>query len=133
MSWRKLALPVALLAVGYALHSPGVAEPTEKATMYELRTYTCNPGKLDELNKRFREHTTKLFEKHGIKNIGYWVPVETPDTLIYIIAHPNREAWKAFLNDPDWKAAKAKSEENGSLVKSVKSQFMTATDYSPIK
>jgi hypothetical protein len=112
------------------------AEPI--STVYELRVYHANPGKLDDLLKRFREHTAKLFEKHGIKNVAYWTPLDEPaksSTLVYILAHPSREAatanWKAFQDDPEWKSVRDKSEEKGKLVEKVDSTFMTLTDFSP--
>ncbi|MEY2410965.1 MAG: hypothetical protein QOF48_3635 [Verrucomicrobiota bacterium] len=103
---------------------------------YELRIYYAAPGKLDELHTRFRDHTVKLFEKHGMQNIGYWVPIENPDNrLIYLLAYPDRasreKAWKAFQADPEWKAAQKKSEANGRLVARADSSFWEATDYSP--
>jgi NIPSNAP len=111
-------------------------EPTS-TTVYELRVYHANEGKLDDLLKRFREHTTKLFEKHGMKNVAYWTPMDEPaksNTLIYILAHPSREAaatnWKAFQDDPEWKSVRDKSEENGKLVEKVDSTFMQLTDFS---
>src|SRR5437867_10182888 len=86
-------------------------------TVYELRVYHTYEGKLDDLLKRFREHTTKLFEKHGMKNVAYWTPVDEPaksNMLIYILEHPSREAaaanWKAFQDDPEWKSVRDKSE-----------------------
>jgi NIPSNAP len=109
----------------------------EKDTrVYELRTYTSPPGKLDALHARFRDHTTKLFEKHGMTNIGYWTPSPNPENkLIYLLAYPSREAraasWKGFLADPDWKKAAAESEANGKIVSKVEARFMTATDFSP--
>jgi hypothetical protein len=104
--------------------------------IFEMRTYYAAPGKLEDLHARFRDHTTKLFEKHGMTNIGYWVPLENPDNkLIYILAYPSQEAreksWKEFLADPDWIMAKAKSEENGKLVAKSESVFLAATNYSP--
>ena len=124
-------LPTAAWAV---LRSAG--EPTS-ATVYELRVYHTFEGKLDDLLKRFREHTTKLFEKHGIKNVAYWTPIDEPaksTTLIYILAHPNREAaaanWKAFQDDPEWKSVRDKSEENGKLVEKVDSTYMQLADFS---
>lgn len=103
---------------------------------FEMRTYYAPPGKLDALQARFREHTCRLFEKHGMTNIGYWLPEENPDSrLIYVLAYPDRDArekaWKAFLNDPDWKAAAAESEKNGKLVAKIDSVFLQATDFSP--
>ncbi len=86
------------------------AEAADKdARCFEIRTYYAAPGKLDALLARFRDHTVKLFEKHGITNIGYWVPIDNNDNkLVYVIAFPNREAregpegsWKAFGKDPE--------------------------------
>ena len=101
-----------------------------------MRVYTANEGKLDELNARFKNHTCKLFEKHGLNNVGYWVPAEKSDNrLIYVISSPDREthskSWKAFLNDPDWKKAYKASVTNGALVAKIESTFLKATDYSP--
>lgn len=104
--------------------------------VYELRTYYAAPGKLDDLHKRFREHTTGLFEKHGMTNIGYWVPLENKqDALIYLLAYPSRAAreksWKAFMDDPDWKKAYAASHADGPLVKKVDAVLLQTTDFSP--
>lgn len=105
--------------------------------LFELRTYTAEPGKLDDLNKRFRDHTCKLFAKHGMVNVVYGIPTETPDTLIYLIAHKDKAAadksWAEFRDDPVWKEAYKKSHENGPLVKKVDSQYLVPTDYSPMK
>lgn len=105
--------------------------------VYELRTYTANSGKMADLHKRFRDHTMQLFEKHGMKNIGYWVPMDKPDTLVYLIAHKSRkaaaESWKAFMTDPEWQQVYKESHKNGVLVKHVDRQFLTPTDYSPLK
>jgi len=103
---------------------------------FEMRVYFATPGKLDELHKRFRDHTTKLFTKHGMTNLGYWTPAEYPDSkLVYVLAYPNREArdasWKSFMSDPDWQTAQKASELNGRLVAKVESTFMQATDFSP--
>jgi hypothetical protein len=118
-----------------AMFSPAFA--VEKDTRcFEMRTYYAAPGKLDELHTRFREHTCKLFEKHGIVNIGYWVPQENSEQkLIYILAYPSREAreksWKEFMADPEWKAVYKASEAKGKLVTKVVTLFLQATDYSP--
>lgn len=103
---------------------------------YEMRIYYSPPGKLDDLHSRFRNHTLKLFEKHGMKNIGYWVPMENPENkLVYVLAYPSREAreksWKAFVADPEWHAVAKKTEANGKIVSKVEAFYMTATDYSP--
>lgn len=112
----------------------------EEARVHELRIYTCNAGKLEALLARFRDHTCRLFEKHGIGNVGYWVPVDKENgaetTLIYVVAHQSREAakasWKAFGADPEWQAARKASEEGGKiLAKAPESVFLTPTDYSP--
>ena len=72
------------------LYTPQAQAQTNR--VFELRTYTTHPGKLDDLLARFRNHTTKLFEKHGMTNIGYWVPSEQPNTLVYVLAYPSRDA-----------------------------------------
>jgi hypothetical protein len=114
------------------------APPQSSTTVYELRVYHTYEGKLDDLLRRFREHTMQLFEKHGIKNIAYWTPTDDPlkgKTLVYIISHPSREAatanWKAFGDDPEWQSVRDKSEANGKIVERVDSTFLTLTDFSP--
>ncbi|MBV6500472.1 MAG: hypothetical protein CJBNEKGG_02951 [Prosthecobacter sp.] len=119
---------------------PCVLPAEDVGRVYELRTYVTNDGKLGALLKRFRDHTCRLFEKHGMENIGYWVPLEKADgsdnTLIYIIAHQSREAaragWKAFGADPEWQAARKASEEGGKiLARPPESVFLAPTSYSP--
>jgi hypothetical protein len=107
------------------------------AEVYELRTYTTNAGKLDALNARFRDHTVRLFKKHGIESLGYWVPTDeekSKNTLIYVIKHKSRDAakasWKAFIADPEWKKA-AKESGVGPLANRPESVYMKAADYSP--
>ena len=134
MNRRTFLLMTALAATTLPVFA---ADPD--ARCFEMRTYYAAPGKLDDLLARFRNHTAKLFEKHGITNIGYWVPAEnTENKLVYVIAFPNREAregkdgsWKAFGADPDWQTARKASEENGKLVDKVESVFLTATNFSP--
>ena len=105
---------------------------------YELRIYYCMPGRLDALIERFSNHTTRIFEKHGMVNVGYWLPVhnDSLNALFYILSYPNKVArdssWKNFLNDPEWKTVQAKSEESGKIVAKVVSIFLKATDYSPL-
>ena len=87
----------------------------------ELRIYTATPGNNDKVLARFRDHTMKLFEKHGMRNLGYAVPMDEKDgagqKLIYVLTHKSREAakesWKNFSADPEWKAVVAKSQANG--------------------
>ena len=138
---RWLALSVGVASAWIAWHSGSMAaEKHAQNRFFEMRTYTANEGKLDDLHKRFREHTNQLFEKHGMTLVGYWTPVDGPqskNTLVYILAYPDREAreksWKEFMDDPDWKAAYEASHKNGPLVEKAVSQFLTPTDYSPIK
>jgi hypothetical protein len=117
-----------------------VAEAQAGAKVFELRTYTSPPGKLQDLHARFRDHTRRIFEKHGMTNVAYFAPTEDPlaqNTLIYLIAHPSREAakasWAAFGADPEWRKVAADSQVNGRIVEKVESVFLTATDYSPLK
>ena len=108
-----------------------------KNRIFSLRTYYTNDGKLDDLNSRFRNHTTKLFPKHGIENIGYWIPQNQKGVLIYLVAFENEESipnsWESFVEDPKWKEAKSKSIENGMLVDKIINENLTATDYSYIR
>ncbi|MDZ4707898.1 MAG: NIPSNAP family protein [Saprospiraceae bacterium] len=104
---------------------------------YELRIYHCEPGKLGDLINRFRDHTTGLFEKHGMTNIGYWIPTKVDNnSLYYVLSYPDRasreNSWKAFGNDEAWKAVRQKSELNGKIVKSVESIFLQTEDFSPV-
>ena len=108
--------------------------------VFELRTYTCNEGKLPDLITRFRDHTITIFNRHHMTSIGYWVPQDPPrssNTLIYILAHPSREEakanWSAFNNDPEWQKVAAESQANGKIVNHVDSVFMTPLDFSAIK
>ena len=136
---RTFAGLVLVVMVSYAL---GVEQGERKANarVFELRTYTAAPGKMDALNARFRDHTCKLFEKHGMTNIGYWNPADAKEgeqKLIYILAFPNREAanksWNDFRADSEWKTVQKASETNGKLVTKVESVFLNPTDYSPLK
>lgn len=115
-----------------------VSSGRASSVVYEFRVYHTYEGKLDDLLRRFRDHTMRLFKKHGIHNVAYWTPIDEPlkgRTLFYILAHPSREAatanWDAFRNDPEWQAARDKSEANGKLVEKVESTFLSLTDFSP--
>ena len=126
---RKLLL-CALLCAGFAFAQNRV---------YELRTYTCNEGKLDALKARFRDHTIEIFKRHGIESIGYWVPQDerSKNTLIYIVSHPSVEAakknWADFGADPEWQKVNRESNANGRIVQKVESVFMDPTDFSQLK
>lgn len=135
------ALPAAtfLPASVWAAAQQDNASPAQaSAGVYELRVYHALPGKLGDLLARFRDHTTKLFERHGIKNVAYWTPLDEPEksnTLVYILQHPSREAattnWKSFQDDAEWKSVRDKSEANGKLVEKIDSTFLVLTDFSP--
>ncbi|MDA0659624.1 MAG: NIPSNAP family protein [Planctomycetota bacterium] len=130
VSLGSVFVGVMILMAGHV----GAANPDQR--VYEMRVYYAAEGKLEALNARFRDHTLKLFEKHGMINVGYWTPVENPERqLIYFLAYPSRESretsWKSFLADPDWQAAYKQSEVNGKLVAKVDMKFLQATDYSP--
>jgi hypothetical protein len=138
----SISVALGVLMAGLAALSAraSAADGPAAGMVYELRTYTAAPGKFDALNARFRDHTCKLFQRHGIKVIGYWTPTsgdEAKDTLIYICVFPSLEAqkaaWQAFRDDPEWTKAKADSEKDGPLTKEVKSMNVKATDYSPMK
>ena len=129
---------VVLASFFVSLLGMAMASAAENDTrLYEMRVYWAAPGKLDALHARFRDHTTKLFEKHGMTNVGYFVPLgDNPERkLVYFLAYPDRKArdasWAAFVNDPEWKAAYAASEKDGKLVEKATETFLNTTDYSP--
>ncbi len=132
----RLALTLSLVALTFAGKASSALAVEPDTRVYEMRVYYAAEGKLEALNARFRDHTVKLFEKHGIENIGYWEPIENPERkLIYFLAYPSREAreasWKAFKEDPEWQKAQKASEVDGKLVAKVETKFFKATDYSP--
>ena len=143
MIHKSLLLVVVIVAVfilGFRLGKAMESRAQGSNRVFELRTYTANEGKLEALHARFRNHTTELFKKHGMTNIGYWSPKDAPlsqNTLVYVLAYPSREAasksWDNFRNDSEWKKVKQESEVNGELVKKVDSVYMDPTDYSPMK
>ena len=106
---------------------------------FELRTYTAGPGKLEDLHNRFRQHTLKLFEMHGIESIGYWVPMDKDgkpeNKLVFLLAYPDKDArekaWQGFLDDPKWQEVFKASEASGALVTKIENPYLAATDYSP--
>jgi hypothetical protein len=138
---KRYWLPiVAGLALGIGLHAARAADPQPAARVFEIRTYYTFPGRLEALHKRFREHTMKMFEKHGMTNVAYWTPQDSPgkdDTLVYVISHESREAakrnWAEFSADPEWQKIAADSQKDGKIVERVESVFVEATDYSPLK
>jgi hypothetical protein len=130
-------LAVTVLAI---IAMPLLAQDSSDTKVYELRTYTAAEGKLPELLARFRNHTLRLFEKHGMKNVAYWVPIEgerSKDTLIYVLEHASSDAaeasWAAFRADPEWLKVKQASEANGPLITKVEGIYMKETDFSRLR
>ena len=120
--------------------APALAAEPAAGQLYELRVYTAAPGKMGAMHARFRDHTLRLFEKHGIKNVAYWTGVDEGqrDKLYYVVAYPDREAREKRLvngiaKDPEFLKAVAESEKNGKLTAAVESVLLTPTDYSPMR
>jgi hypothetical protein len=133
----SLACSMLLVLAGFAAAAETADRKPADGRLFEMRTYHAAPGKLDALHSRFRDHAVRLLEKHGITSIGYWVPVDNQDDrLIFILAFPDRDAreqlFKAFMADPDWRAAVQASEKDGRLVARAESTFLIATDFSPM-
>ena len=136
---------VLLLAVGatvFALRGADPEKGAQKAAprVFELRTYTVPEGKMDALHARFRDITNKYFEKHGITVVGFWNPTDPKEAkakLVYLLAHPNKEAaeknWKALGEDADFRVAFAATERDGKLVEKVESVYLKPAGYSPIQ
>jgi len=140
--WSVAAIGAAFV-FGFLARGVVPGEPValaQSGRVFELRTYTAPEGKLGELNARFRNHTMRIFQKHGMANVGYFTPEDAPlsqNTLVYVISHASRDAakqsWAAFGKDPEWQKVAQESQVNGKIVASVVSQFLVPTDYSPMK
>ncbi len=133
-----------IFGAGFVLGSTArgtqVVQAQSANRVFELRTYTTPEGKLDALQAGFRDNTTRLFERHGITNIGYWTPQDAPNssnTLVYIIAPDSREAaetsWQNFRNDPEWQRVSRESQVDGRIVDNIESVFLDPTDFSPMQ
>ncbi|MBL6904250.1 MAG: NIPSNAP family protein [Pseudomonadales bacterium] len=127
-----------LICLGAGLFA--VSSAQEDGKVYELRIYTATPGNLDNLQARFRDHTIRIFNNHGMKIVGFWTPTseeEADDTLIYVLEHASQEAanasWQAFGQDPEWKSVSDASNANGPILAGVERRYMKATDYSPLQ
>jgi NIPSNAP protein len=141
--WVVAAASTTIFVAGFAVGTLRTERSVAFAQgkhVYELRTYTAPEGKLVELNKRFRDHTIRIFNKHGMKSVLYMTPQDAPNsenTLIYVLEHPSREAakkaWADFGADEEWKKVSAESQVNGRIVSKVESIFGDPTDYSPMK
>ncbi|MBM4183535.1 MAG: NIPSNAP family protein [Gemmatimonadetes bacterium] len=143
------AAMVALFGAGYALGRLGPVPEAEASPLasleaadrvFELRTYTAPEGKLDDLLARFRNHTMRIFERHGMTNVGYWLPQDTAlrsNTLVYLLAHPSRaaadQAWRDFAADPEWQRVSEESQRDGRIVTQVVRQYLDPTDFSQMK
>jgi hypothetical protein len=132
------AIPAAALLPATLWAASHPDNDSAATAVYELRVYHAAPGKLADLESRFRDHTIKIFDRHGMKSVAYWTPLDEPEksnTLVYILQHPSREAaaanWKSFQDDPEWKSVHEKSEANGKLVDKIDSTFLAMTDFSP--
>ena len=143
---KMLSIAAVLAAFGAGFLARGVmpiesvAHAQAGGRVFELRTYTAPDGKLEELHKRFRDHTMRIFKNHGMTSVAYFRPQDAPlsqNTLIYIISHDSREQakknWAAFQADPEWQKVANESQVNGKIVAKVESVFMDAADYSPMK
>lgn len=131
-----------LLLTGFAAGAitQGTLDAQPVGRVFELRTYTAPDGKLGDLHARFRNHTLRIFEKHGMTSVIYLSPMDAPasqNQLVYLLAHKSRDAakasWDAFRNDPEWKKVASESQVNGPITSKVESVFLTPTDYSPMK
>jgi hypothetical protein len=135
MMFRSVRLLLLCTIVSFTCQSALAAD----GKIYELRTYTVVPGRMPAMLKRFGDHTTKLFEKHGMENIGYWTPEgkDGETKLIYVLAHKSKDAaaksWDGFRNDPVWIKARDASEADGKIVEKVDSVYMLPTDFSKLK
>jgi hypothetical protein len=128
-------MKVSLLAAAMLASTLPAVAAEQDTRVFEMRTYHVAEGKLEDLHARFRNHTLRLFEKHKITSIGYWVPIENSgNQLIFLLAYPNHEsresAWKAFTSDPEWTKAQSESEAKGKLVTKADQLFLSATNYS---
>jgi len=134
---QALLLTTMSLAFGGLIRSSQSEDPKPESMVYELRTYTTLEGRLPALHARFADHTMRLFEKHGMQNVIYWVPADRENTLVYVLAHKSREAadasWKGFIGDPEWHAARDASEKDGKIVARVERQYLLPVEYSPRK
>ena len=106
---------------------------------HELRVYHCAPGRLPDLNRRFETITLKLWDKHGIRQTGFWTVYigESNQQLIYLLEWKDlaeREAkWAAFASDPEWLTARAETEKNGPLITHFSNQILSPTSYAKIR
>jgi len=107
--------------------------------LYELRIYHCMPGRLPALNKRFESTTLKLWEKHGIRQVGFWTVAigGSNHDLYYLLEWENlaerEQRWNAFMSDPDWIAKRAESEKDGPIVQYLENRILSPTSFSKLR
>jgi hypothetical protein len=135
-----IAALISCFAVGAFWLGRSTAQEKKMPRLYELRTYTTLEGRLPALEKRFKDHTCKLFEKHGMKNGMYWIPTDPKlkdNTLIYVVSHDSQAAadksWADFVKDPEWVRVRDASEADGKIVAKVDRVYMQLADWSPVK
>jgi hypothetical protein len=152
MATKRVLLAGAMLTLfgtGYALgrvtpmpqaEASPLADLQAADRVFELRTYTAPEGKLDDLLTRFRDHTIRIFDRHGMTSVGYWLPQDTTlrqNTLVYLLVHPSRaaadQAWRDFSADPEWQRVSEESQRDGRIVTQVVRQYLDPTDFSPMK
>lgn len=145
MKLAALTLSLFSVTCAFAQNPPPEAAPSPslKSTgrLLELRTYYAMPGKLEDIHKRFRDHTLQIFAKHGMTVVGFWGPVYkkdgSEDRLVYMLSFKDRAdrdaKWKEFGADPEWQKVSKASEVNGKIVQKVENVFLYDTDYSPAK
>ena len=144
MQTKLVALTFCLFMATARAQAPEPApSPSLKSTgrLLELRTYYAMPGKLEDIHKRFRDHTMRIFAKHGMTVVGFWGPVYKKDgsdgKLTYLMSFKNREErdakWREFATDPEWQKVAKESEANGKLLEKIDSVFLYDTDYTPAK
>ena len=136
---KVIVIPLLSLIIGVGA---GIffTSSAQSEKVFELRTYKATPGNLDNLHARFRDHTTRIFRKHGMEIVGYWSPTseeEMEDTLVYMLEHADLEtataSWQAFIADPEWAEVAAASNANGQILGGIEAKYMVATDYSPMQ
>jgi hypothetical protein len=133
--WMKGASAMAVLICGVSAQ----AETGGAETVYELRTYHMNEGKLPLILERFRTKETAIFKRLGMHPVAYWTPTDPPlagKTLVYLLRHDSRAAadaaWAKFRVDPEWVALKAETEKDGEFLASREQTFLKMTDFSPV-
>lgn len=107
--------------------------------IYELRVYHCVSGRLPALLKRFETTTLKMWERHGIRQAGFWTVAigESNQDLYYLLAWESlaerEKKWTAFMNDPEWQAKRAETEKDGTIVATITNTILQPTSFSSVR